>query len=109
MNGRDALICYWRRVLWLPPQAIGNWQGRAVALRGTTFGFGGMTEAESYDLLRDCERLTRLLLRRSWASLPRLQRRWIRNATRVFDPGMPTIKVARAQTNAAAWLLSAMH
>lgn len=107
VNDRDALIRYWRRVLLLPAQPIGRGQGRALALRGTTSG--AMTEAQSYDLLRDCERLTRLLLRRSWASLPRRQRRWIRSTTRVFDPDMPIITVARAQTNAAAWLLAAMH
>ncbi|MGT2509468.1 hypothetical protein [Cupriavidus basilensis] len=68
-----------------------------------------MTKAESYDLLRDCERLTRLLLRRSWASLPQRDRRWIRSATRVFDPDMPISTVAPVQTNAAAWLFAAMH
>lgn len=76
-NERDALIRYRRRVLCLPPHPTGSWQGRAMVRHSTMFG--AMTEAESYDLLRDCERLTRLLLRRSWASLPRRQRRWIRS------------------------------
>lgn len=106
-NDRDALIRYWRRVLWLPIQPIGRQQGRAVALCGMRSG--AMTKAESYDLLRDCERLTRLLLRRSWASLPQRDRRWIRSATRVFDPDMPISTVAPVQTNAAAWLFAAMH
>lgn len=67
-----------------------------------------VTATRSY-FLRNCERLTRLLLRRLWASLPRRQRRWIRSTTRVFDPDLPIIKMARAQANAAAWTLAAMH
>jgi hypothetical protein len=68
-----------------------------------------MAGGDSRELLHDSEHLTRLLLRRAWANVPRRQRRLIRRAVRCFDPNNPAIKVAAAQINGAAWLLAAMY
>jgi hypothetical protein len=107
VSDRDSLIRLWRRVLWRPMQPASTWQGRAPTVRCVTTV--ASTLIESQELLRDCERLMRRLLRRSWVRLPRTQRRAIKRAIRVFDLDRTTIAVAPGQADAAAWLLAAMH
>ena len=62
-----TLIRLWRRVLWRPMQPGSTWQGRAPTVRFVTAT--ASTLAESQELLRDCERLMRRLLRRSRGAL----------------------------------------
>ena len=107
VSDRDSLIRQWRRVLWRPMQPGSTWQGRAPTVRFVTAAASTFTESQ--ELLRDCERLMRRLLRRSWARLPRTQRRAIRRKIRSFNLDRPTIAVASGQADAAAWLLAAMH
>ncbi|CAG9186836.1 hypothetical protein [Cupriavidus pinatubonensis] len=103
---RDQLIRYWRQILGRRAFIAnsGRYQIRASSDWAET-----MTGGDSSALLHDSEHLTRLLLRRAWAKVPRRQRIMIRRAVRRFDPNKPNIKVAAAQVNAVAWLLAAMH
>jgi len=106
-NERDELIRHWRQLLGLPAPIANSGRGQALALNAWTSEV--MASGESRALLHDSEHLTRLLLRRAWANVPRRQQRLLRLAVRRFDPNKPAIKVAATQVNAAAWLLAAMH
>ncbi|CAN7778919.1 hypothetical protein LJR296_007862 [Cupriavidus necator] len=106
-NGRDELVYHWRQLLGLPAAIANSGRRPSHALSAQTSEV--MAGGDSRELLHDSEHLTRLLLRRAWANVPRRQRRMIRRAVLSFDPEKPAIKVAAAQINAAAWLLAAMH
>ncbi|QQX89669.1 hypothetical protein JJQ59_34600 (plasmid) [Cupriavidus necator] len=106
-NERDELIRHWRQLLGLPAPIANSGRSQALALNAWTSEV--MAGGDSRELLHDSEHLTRLLMRRAWANVPRRQRRMIRRAVLCFDPDKPAIKVAAAQINAAAWLLAAMH
>jgi len=104
---RDDLIRHWRELLGVPAPNANRRRCKAPALNIWTSQV--VAGGDSSGLLHDGEHLTRLLLRRAWANLPRRQRRLIRRAVRCFDPNKPAIKVAATQIDAAAWLLAAMH
>ncbi|MDN8618215.1 hypothetical protein [Variovorax ginsengisoli] len=107
VSDRDSLIRLWRRVLSRPIQPGSTWQGRAPTVLCVTAAASTLTESQ--ELLRDCERLMRRLLRTSWARLPRTQRGAIKRKIRAFDLDRTTITVASGQADAAAWLVAAMH
>ncbi|CAG9165838.1 hypothetical protein [Cupriavidus pinatubonensis] len=104
---RDKLIRYWRQILGR--RAIITDSGRYQTRSSSGWTCEAMAGRDSSALLHDSEHLTRLLLRRAWAKVPRRHRIMILRAVRRFDPNKPNIKVAASQVNAVAWLLAAMH
>lgn len=104
---RDKLIRQWRQILG--SRAFMTNSGRYRTRASSDWTCEAMAGGDSSALLHDSEHLTRLLLRRAWAKVPRRQQRLLRLAVRCFDPNKPAIKVAATQVNAAAWLLAAMH
>jgi len=77
-NERDELIRHWRQLLGLPAPIAHSGRGQVLALNAWTSEV--MAGGDPRELLHDSEHLTRLLLRRAWANLPRRQRRVIRRA-----------------------------
>lgn len=100
-GSREALIAQWRSALCLP----GPIARRRKPVRMSRAWSGG----DANELLRDGERLARLLLRRSWRSLPRRERKALRQRMRTFNLQAPAIAVPREQIKATAWLLAAMY
>ena len=106
-NSREDLISQWRSVL---SESIPDHAERDGTPDTSNAGMSkAMAGGDASELLRDGERLARLLLRRSWLSLPRRERRALRQRIRTFNLQAPAIRVPRAQTNATAWLLATMY
>ena len=105
MSERDKLIHRWRCVSSPPRRRWSIPRGQTPAARATPLP----ASLEAQELLRNCERLMRLLLRRARARLLHTHRRSITQAVRLFDLRSATITVTPAHADAAAWLLAAMH
>jgi hypothetical protein len=104
---RDRLLHKWSRACRLPMPRARKWQVRAPRLRATALT--ACVSPGQRELLRDCERLMRQLLRRSRADLSRSDRQAIQLATRQFDSRQATIPLDPACVEGAVWLLTAMH
>jgi hypothetical protein len=105
---RDRLLHKWSRACRLPMPRARKWQVRAPTVRATT-ALTASVSPKQRELLRDCERLMRQLLRRSRADLSRSDRQAIQLATRQFDSRQATIPLDPACVEGAVWLLAAMH
>ncbi|MEJ8859153.1 hypothetical protein WKW79_31610 [Variovorax robiniae] len=107
MGERAKLVHHWRRVA-RPPRRRGRASKEHVTT-SRTIALDASPQLSTPELLGDCARLMRLLLRRSRARLSHTHRRAIARATRRFDLHSATIKVLPDHADAAAWLLAAMH
>ncbi|MDR6861318.1 hypothetical protein [Variovorax guangxiensis] len=106
LSDRDRLIGMWRRLPRLSRRRASTSQEQAI---WRTTALPASSPIASQELLGDCERLMRLLLRRAGARLSHSHRWAIRRASRRFELHSATIRVTPAHADAAAWLLAAMH
>ncbi|WP_213956729.1 MULTISPECIES: hypothetical protein [unclassified Variovorax] len=106
MGERAKLVHHWRRVARRPRRRGGTSKEHAMS---RTTALDASPHFGTQELLGDCVRLMRLLLRRSRARLSHAHRRAIARATLRFDLHSATIRVLPAHADAVAWLLAAMH